>query len=187
MGLQLAKLKKISRTPAAVFKNVDKVLDTKSVSPRHPTTVKAFDDLVEANPHFKTAVNERNVNLNKMLEEVCVNSTGVGPNEYLHRGKLTEKVQAKRHGKLSCKDIEDLFLNRKIDPETWNSAKISEHYNLDVNVAENLLKNYSSFRIFKKSMPESNQEKSSKNDSLRDSYQKIRRKVVNGLSLHMEK
>ena len=159
MGGQLAKLKKVSRTPKSVFKDVDKVLEQKKVSPRHPTTAKAFDDLVKANPHFTSAVKERNINLNKMLEAVRVDSTGVAPDEILYRGKLPKNNQVKMHGKLSYQDIDDLFLNRKMDPETWSSTKVSEHYNLDIKVAENLLNNYSSFRIFKKKVPEKEEEK----------------------------
>ena len=53
MGTQLAKLRRFTRTPAASLKNVDKVLEKKSISPRHPSTVKAIEEITKANPQFE--------------------------------------------------------------------------------------------------------------------------------------
>ena len=149
MGTQLAKLRRFTRTPASSLKNLDKVLEKKSISPRHPSTVKAIEEMTKANPQFEIAAKEKHENLHAMLDSVRVGSTGAAPDQVLRTGTRGRKVNHILSGKLTSQQLDELYVNRKMDPDTWDENKIGEHYNLDQNVAKNLLMYYSSFRIYK--------------------------------------
>ena len=147
MGQFIAKLRKASRTPQAILSNVDKVLERKSIAPRHPTTVKAFDELVKANPQFKIASEIKNEELHKRLKTVRVESDGAAPDKILKSSK--KKLETSMDGRLTYDQIEELFINCKLSPEIWSDEKISKNYKLDVKVAKNLLNHFSSFYIYK--------------------------------------
>lgn len=149
MGGKIAKAKQVSRNPTAFIKNVDRVLEEKIISPRHPSTVKALDKLVKENPSFVDSSKLKNENLHNMLNSVRVDSTGVAPTDVLKSGKRARKLNIAPEGKLEERQIEELFLNKKIAPKEWTPEKIAEEYKLDVQVATNLLANFSSFYIIK--------------------------------------
>lgn len=149
MGAQLAKLKRAARTPTASIKNVEKALETKSMSPRHPSTVKAIDEMVKANPQFETAAKDKNENLHTMLESLHVKSVGAAPSDVLRTGKRAKKLNIVPPGRLSIDQLNQLFLDRKLTPDEWTYEKISQVYNIDEDVARNLLTYFSSFRIYK--------------------------------------
>ena len=156
MGARIAKAKKVSRNPAAFIKNVDKALEEKIVSPRHPSTVKAFDELVKSNPDFVDSSKQKNESLHNMLNIVRVDSTGAAPTDILKSGKRARKLNVTPEGKLEEQQIENLFLNKKMAPTDWTPEKIAEEYKLDPQVAINLLANFSSFYIVKNSANNAN-------------------------------
>lgn len=153
MGARVGKLRQVARTPAAFTQSVDKALETKIVSPRHPGTVKAYEQLTKDNPEFKKSATEKNEALHEMLNSVRVDSTGAAPTDIL---KTTNKRFNRRgvsvipDGKLSSEKLTELFINRKISTEEWTDQQIAEHYKLDLNVAQNLTKYFGSFYIFKR-------------------------------------
>ena len=149
MGARIAKAKQVSRNPTAFIKNVDRVLEEKVISPRHPSTVKAFDELVKSNPDVAKSTKQKNENLHNMLNSVRVDSTGAAPSDILKSGKRSRKLKIPPEGKLGEKQIEQLFLNKKMAPGDWTTEKVAEEYKLDVQVATNLLANFSSFYIIK--------------------------------------
>ena len=149
MGGRVAKFKSFTRTPTAAVKSFDKVLESKTVSPRHPSTIKVINEFIEANPEVQTATKEKNENLHKMLENIRVDSYGVAPDQVLRTGVKAEKLKAIPEGKLSYEQLEQLLINRKCFPEVWTDKHIAEHFKLDEHVAKNLTTYFSSFRIFK--------------------------------------
>jgi len=149
MGARIAKAKQVTRNPAALVKNVEKVLEEKQVSPRHPSTVKAFDDLVKSRPEFEETAKQKNENLHFRLESVRVDSTGAAPSDVLKSGKRTRKLNIQPEGKLNKAQLENLFLNKKIDPQTWTADKTAEEFKLDIEVAKNLLEHFGAFYIIK--------------------------------------
>ena len=151
MGAKIAKAKQVSRNPTAFIKNVDRVLEEKVISPRHPSTVKAFDKLVKENPGFVDSTKQKNENLHDMLNSVRVDSTGAAPTDILKSGKRARKLNIAPEGKLDERRIEELFLNKKIAPKDWTPERVAEEYKLDAQVAANLLANFSSFYIIKNS------------------------------------
>ena len=149
MGAHVAKLRRFVRTPTARIQNVDKILENKVVSPRHPSSVKAFDELIKSHPEFKVAIKEKNDNLHKMLESVRVDSFGPAPDKVLKIGKRVNEIDIIPEGKLSHEQLDELYINRKILPEIWTEKQIALYYKLDETVARNLAMYFSSFRIYK--------------------------------------
>ena len=84
-----------------------------------------------------------------MLDSIRVDSTGAAPTEVLKSGKRARKLKAIPQGKLTDKRLQELFLNRKIAPETYTIEKTADEYKLDIDVAKNLLNHYGSFYIYK--------------------------------------
>ena len=150
MGGKVAKFKAAARSPQAYVKSIDKVLESKPVqAPRHPSTVKAYEELSEKHPEFKEAVSGKNVALHSRLESVRVESTGPPPDEVL---RTLEKFRIPAHtpdGKLSIEQIRTLFMNRKVDENEWTSEKIADEFKIEPQVAANLVRFYSTFHIVK--------------------------------------
>lgn len=48
---------------------------------------------------------------------------------------------------MTSEQLKVLFEQRMADPQTWDSEKISSHYNLPLDTVENLLKYFSDFHI----------------------------------------
>jgi Uncharacterised protein family (UPF0240). len=149
MGARIAKAKSVGRNPSSLIKNVEKVLNEKRASPRHPSTVKSFDELVKAHPEFEESAKQKNENLHTMLDSIRVDSTGAAPTDVLKTGKKTRKLKVIPEGKLSDKQLQELFLNRKLAPEAYTVEKTANEYKLDIDVAKNLLQYYGSFYIYK--------------------------------------
>lgn len=152
MGARIAKMRQVARTPTAAIQSVEQALESKIISPRHPSTVKGYEELTQANPEFERSAKEKNEVLHKMLNSVHVDSTGAAPTDVL---RTTTKRFSRRglnvipEGKLSSEKLSELFINRKISPEDWTEQNIADHYKLDLNVAQNLTKYFGSFYIYK--------------------------------------
>jgi len=152
-GTKVARAKAAARTPQQFIRSVDKELEKKIISPRHPTTVQGYEELVEKNPHFKKGATERNDSLHTMLEAFHVDSTGVAPDQVLKTGAATSRASHQKIGKLNIEQIRELYNLNKQDGAAWGEVALAERYALDVEVCRSLLRNYSAFYIYKKPTP----------------------------------
>ena len=107
MGQHVAKARKVARTPTSLVRNVDKVLEAKKTAPRHPSTKKAFDDIIAENPHIKDETKQKHDQLHQKLDQLHVKSTG--SNQFVLR-KGTTKLSLAREGELNFNQVEKLFL-----------------------------------------------------------------------------
>ncbi|EDO36045.1 predicted protein [Nematostella vectensis] len=152
-----SRISRMLRKPLETGRRLDKVLESKPVvAPKHPSTRDTLERLKSETEHkFKERDSKDDQFLHK-LKVLRVESSDLkmpqspDARKPQDRSKPSKSTSGGILGKLTSREMSELFAKNMASPSEWKASTLAQHYKLSDHDVSNLLKYYSGYAVVEK-------------------------------------